>query len=146
LVNQDLSGTATLPGYFALTTGSLEKGYKEMFETLFPTTEQLLQRRIDHAQRKLTLSIAGRGDLLLYACLDRLLLRDHQQLSRLVENTRTIATGNLDVRVDLGTRMNWLVGDSLNEMVGAFGAVIERSHGANELPRRPRSLPDRQRT
>jgi methyl-accepting chemotaxis protein len=43
LVNQDiLSGTyATLPDdYFALTTASLEKGYKEMFETLFPTLEQ----------------------------------------------------------------------------------------------------------
>jgi hypothetical protein len=39
-----------------------------MFETLFPTLEQLLQRRIDRAQRNLTLSIALAGViLLLYA-------------------------------------------------------------------------------
>jgi methyl-accepting chemotaxis protein len=140
LVNQDiLSGTYATPpqDYFALTTGSLEKGYKEMFETLFPTLEQLLQRRIDRAQRNLILSIALAGViLLLYAYVSvGLYYATISSLNRLVENTRTIATGNLDVCVDLGTRDELkLVGDSLNEMVGAFGAVIRKvHHGANEV-------------
>jgi methyl-accepting chemotaxis protein len=140
LVNQDiLSGTYATPpqDYFALTTGSLEKGYKEMFETLFPTLEQLLQRRIDRAQRNLILSIALAGViLLLYAYVSiGFYYATISSLNRLVENTRTIATGNLDVCVDLGTRDELkLVGDSLNEMVGAFGAVIRKvHHGANEV-------------
>jgi methyl-accepting chemotaxis protein len=44
-------------------------------------------------------------------------------IDRLAANARTIATGDLSVRVDLGTRDELkLVGDSLNEMVTAFAA------------------------
>lgn len=47
-------------------------------------------------------------------------------INRLAGNARTIATGDLSVLVDLGTRDELkLVGDSLNEMTGAFRALLE---------------------
>ena len=140
LVNQDiLSGTyATLPDdYFALTTASLEKGYKEMFETLFPTLEKLVQRRIERAQRELSMSIAVSVlILLLYAYVSvGLYYATIGSIDRLAEDARTIATGDLNVRVDLATRDELkLVGDSLNEMVSAFRGLIENvHHGASEV-------------
>ena len=140
LVNQDiLSGTyATPPGdYFALTTASLEKAYKEMFETLLPTLEQLLQRRIDRAQRELSVSIAVSVlILLLYAYVSiGLFYATIGSIERLAENARTLATGDLNVCVDLGTRDELkLVGDSLNDMVSAFRGLIQNvHHGAREV-------------
>lgn len=140
LVNQDiLSGTyATLPGdYFALTTTSLEKGYREMFETLFPTLGQLLQQRIDRAERELHLSIAlSVLILLLYAYVSiGLYYATIGSIDRLAGNARTIATGDLTVRVNLGARDELkVVGDSLNDMVGAFRGLIDNVHrGASEV-------------
>jgi methyl-accepting chemotaxis protein len=140
LVNQDiLSGTyATLPDdYFALTTVSIEKGYQEMFETLFPTLQKLVQRRIERAQRELSTSIAVSVlILLLYAYVSiGLFYATIGSIDRLADDARTIATGDLNVRVDLGTRDELkLVGDSLNEMVSAFRGLIENvHHGASEV-------------
>ncbi|MCM8610883.1 methyl-accepting chemotaxis protein [Accumulibacter sp.] len=140
LVNQDiLSGTfATAPGdYFALTTASLEKAYKEMFETLLPTLERLLQERIDRAEGKLALSIAVSVlILLLYAYVSvALYLATIGSIERLAANARTIATGDLGVRVDLGTRDELKrVGDSLNDMLAAFRSVLQNVHrGAREV-------------
>ena len=48
LINQDiLSGRyETLPAvYFAVTTAAIEKGYKEMFDSLLPNLEKLLQHQ-----------------------------------------------------------------------------------------------------
>lgn len=111
----------------ALTTPSLEKGYLEMFESLFPTLEQLLQTRIDSAQRKLTVSIAVSAlILLIYAYVSiGLYYATMGSIQRLAANARTIASGDLGVRVELGTQDELkLVGDSLNEMVAAFGDVL----------------------
>ena len=118
LVNQDiLSGTyATAPAaYFALTTASLEKGYKEMFETLFPSLERLLHGRIDRAQRALHFSIGVSVlILLLYAYVSvGLYYATIDSIDRLAEDARTIATGDLKVQVDLDTR------DELNSSVTA---------------------------
>jgi methyl-accepting chemotaxis protein len=109
LVHQDiLSGVyTTLPeAFFALTTGSLDKAYQEMFETLFPTLEELLQRRIDRAQRDLVISIAlALAVLLLYAYVSiGLYYAIIGSIDRLAANARTIATGDLSLRIDLGTR------------------------------------------
>jgi methyl-accepting chemotaxis protein len=140
LVNQDiLSGTyATPPAeYFALTTASVEKGYQEMFQTLYPTLEELLQRRIDRVQRDLNLSIAVSVLIvLLYAYVAMgLYYATIGSIDRLAEKARMIATGDLGVRVELGTRDELsLVGDSLNEMASAFGGLIRSvQHGTSEV-------------
>jgi len=147
LVNQDiLSGTfATAPGdYFALTTASLEKAYKEMFETVLPTLERLLQERIDRAEGKLALSIAVSVlILLLYAYVSvALYLAIIGSIERLAANARTIATGDLGVHVDLGTHDELeLVGDSLNDMVAAFRVLLQKVHrGAREVLEATRKL------
>ena len=131
LVNQDiLSGTyATPPGeYFALTTDSLEKGYREMFETLFPTLEQLLQQRIDRAERELHVSISVSVlMLLIYAYVSTgLYYATIGSIERLAAAARAIATGDLSLRVDLGTDDELKrIGDSLNEMVEAFRGLLQ---------------------
>ena len=135
LVNQDiLSGTfATAPGdYFALTTASLEKAYKEIFETVLPTLERLLQERIDRAEGKLALSITVSVlILILYGYVSvALYLAIIGSIDRLAANARTIATGDLGVRVELGTRDELkLVGDSLNDMLSAFRGLLQNVHG-----------------
>ena len=136
LVNQDiLSGTyATLPGdYFALTTASVDKGYKELFESLFPILEQLLQQRVDRAERNLNLSVAtASAILLIYAYVSiALYYATLGSIDQLAAKARTIATGDLSVRVDLGTRDElMLVGDSLNEMVAAFRDLLQKVQGS----------------
>ncbi|WP_300335423.1 methyl-accepting chemotaxis protein [Accumulibacter sp.] len=138
LVNQDiLSGSyQTLPAdYFALTSAAIDKGYKEMFESLFPTLEKLLQQRIERAQRELRINIALSAlILLIYAYVSiGFYYATVGSINRLAANARTIATGDLSVAVDLGTSDELkLVGDSLNEMTGAFRALIrnvQRSAG-----------------
>ena len=138
LVNQDiLSGSyQTLPAdYFAMTSAAIDKGYKEMFERLVPTLEKLLQQRIERAQRELRINIALSAlILLIYAYVSiGFYYATVGSINRLAANARTIATGDLSVAVDLGTSDELkLVGDSLNEMTGAFRALIrnvQRSAG-----------------
>jgi methyl-accepting chemotaxis protein len=114
--------------YFAMTTGLIDKGYKQMFDTLLPSLEQLVQQRVDRAKRQLQINIGLTILMLLvvgyfsigtyYATINSI-----NELSR---NARTLATGDLSVHIDLGTRDELKqVGDSFNEMAGAFRKVIQ---------------------
>ena len=131
LINQDiLSGRyETLPAvYFAVTTAAIEKGYKEMFDSLLPNLEKLLQQRVELTQRDMQINIAvSVVILLLYVYVSiALYYATIGSINRLAANARTIATGDLSVSVDLGTRDELkLVGDSLNEMTGAFRSLIQ---------------------
>ncbi|WP_313951830.1 methyl-accepting chemotaxis protein [Accumulibacter sp.] len=139
LVTQDiLTGRyETLPAvYFAVTTRAIEKGYKEMFESLLPSLEALLQQRVERAQRDLNINLAVSVLILLiyvYVSIG-LYYATIGSINRLAANARTIATGDLSVAVDLGTRDELkLVGDSLNAMTAAFRTLIQnvqRSAGA----------------
>jgi methyl-accepting chemotaxis protein len=123
--------------YFALTTAAIDKGYKQMFDTLLPSLEQLVQQRIDKAQQDLRISIAVSVLMLLvyiyvsvgayYASIN--------SINELARNARTLATGDLSVRVNLGTRDELkLVGDSLNEMTTAFRSLIQNvQSGAGQV-------------
>lgn len=132
MLNDDILGERyeMLPAvYFAVTTRAIEKGYKDMFESLFPTLEALLLQRVKDAQRKLAISIAGAAlILLIYAYVSSALyVATIGSIKRLAANARTIATGDLSVRVDLGTRDELkLVGDSLNEMTEGFRVLIQK--------------------
>ena len=135
----------TLPAvYFAVTTRAIEKGYKEMFESLFPTLEQILQQRIVRAQRDLGISIAIAAlVLMLYAYVSiGLYYATIGSIRRLAAKARTIATGDLGVSVDLGTGDELkLVGDSLNEMSEAFRTLIQKvQRSAGEVLNATRDL------
>ncbi|MCC2867934.1 MAG: methyl-accepting chemotaxis protein [Candidatus Accumulibacter phosphatis] len=134
LVNQDvLSGAyATPPGeYFALTTAAIDTGYKELFESLFPALEQQLQRRIDRMERDLIFSFAV--SLLMLILFTYISIGFYYAtvgcIQQLVDNARTLATGDLSVRVELGTRDELkLVGDGVNEMAEAFRHLLQNVH------------------
>ncbi len=113
--------------YFAMTTAAIDKGYQQMFDTLFPSLEQLIHRRIDHARQNLHTSIGITVLMLLivgyftigayYATIN--------SIGELARNARTIATGDLSVKIDLGTRDELkLVADSFNDMADAFRNLI----------------------
>lgn len=123
-------GTFATPAgeYFAMTTAAIDKGYTQMFDNLLPSLEQLVQRRIENAQRELRVSIALSVVMLLvfayvsigayYATIN--------SITELALKARTLATGDLSVHIDLGTRDELkLVGDSFNEMAGAFRKLIQ---------------------
>jgi methyl-accepting chemotaxis protein len=132
MVNDDILSERyeMLPAvYFAVTTRVIEKGYKEMFDSLFPTLEQLLLQRVQRAQRELGISIAVAAlILLIYAYVSiAFYFATIGSIKRLAANARMIATGDLSVRVDLGTRDELkLVGDSLNEMSEGFRVLIQK--------------------
>ncbi|MBN9421349.1 MAG: chemotaxis protein [Candidatus Accumulibacter sp. 66-26] len=113
--------------YFAMTTAAIDKGYQQMFDTLFPSLEQLIHRRIDQARQNLHTSIGITVLMLLivgyftvgayYATIN--------SIGELARNARTIATGDLSVKIDLGTRDELkLVADSFNDMADAFRNLI----------------------
>lgn len=123
--------------YFATVTVAIDKGYKQMFETLLPSLEQLIQRRINTAQHNLRISISVAVLMLMvfvyvsvgayYATI--------QSINRLAANARTMATGDLSIHVDLGTRDELKrVGDSLNDMTAAFRSLIQNvQSGAGQV-------------
>ncbi|HND55775.1 MAG TPA: methyl-accepting chemotaxis protein, partial [Pirellulaceae bacterium] len=134
LIDTDiLSGTYATPPdtYFALTTEAVEKGYRTIFDQLFPTVQQLIAERVRHAERNLHLSIAVAGLLLLayvYVAL-ALVYATVDTIDRLATDARQIATGDLTVGVDLKTRDELkLIADSLNEMVAAFRNLLQNVH------------------
>jgi len=132
--------------YFALTTVAIDKGYKQMFDTLLPSLEQLVQRRIDKAQRELQMGIAVTVLMLLivgyfsvgtyYATIN--------SINMLATNARTLASGDLRVNIDLGTRDELkLVGDSFNEMAAAFRDFLQHvQSGAHQVLLATRRLSD----
>lgn len=129
IIEDMMLGTfATVPkDYFDLTTVAIDKGYKQMYEIMLPTLDQLIQRRIDRLQKDLRLSI-GLTILMLvvvgyfsmgtyYATIN--------SIKQLSDSAHTLSTGDLRPRIDLGTRDELKqVGDSFNEMANAFSGLL----------------------
>lgn len=121
------SFTTSPADYFAMTTAAIDKGYVQMFDTLFPSLETLLERRIDSAREDLYRSIGI--TLVMLAVVGYFTMGAYyatvNSILALSRNARTIATGDLSVRIDLGTRDELkLVADSFNEMADAFRNLI----------------------
>jgi methyl-accepting chemotaxis protein len=145
IVEDMFIGAFTMPAteYFAMTTSAIDKGYKQMFETLLPSLEQLIQRRIDKAQRDLRIAVGVSVLMLLvyvYVSIG-VYYASINSINELARNARTLATGDLSLRIDLGTRDELkLVGDSLNEMTTAFRSLIQNvqsgAHQVHEATRR----------
>jgi methyl-accepting chemotaxis protein len=135
LIVEDMMGGvfATVPkDYFDLTTRAIDQGYKQMFDTMLPALEKLINRRIANLQQGLALSIGVAVAMLLvfgyfamgtyYATIG--------SVKQLSEAAHTLATGDLRPRIDLGTRDELkLVGDSFNEMANAFSGLLRNVQG-----------------
>lgn len=117
--------------HLEMTATWIDNGYKPMFDTLLPAVEQLLQARIDKAQRELQISIGT--TLLLLAVVGYFTAGAYfstiRSINELIRNARSLATGDLSVRIDLGTRDEMqLVGNCFNEMTSAFRSLIQNVH------------------
>ncbi|MFZ2854319.1 MAG: methyl-accepting chemotaxis protein [Rhodocyclaceae bacterium] len=124
------SATYAMPPaeYFAMTTGVIDKGYKQMFDNLLPSLEQLVQRRLENARRELQINVGL--TLLMLLVVGYFSIGTYfatiSSINELSRNARTLATGDLSVHIDLGTQDELkLVGDSFNEMASAFRNLIQ---------------------
>ncbi|MBI2307754.1 MAG: methyl-accepting chemotaxis protein [Rhodocyclales bacterium] len=139
IVEDMMLGTfATEPkDYFDLTTVAIDKGYKQMYETMLPTLEQLIQRRIAELQQNLYVSVGL--TLLMLAVVGYFSAGTYfatiSSIKKLSESAHTLSTGDLRPRIDLGTRDELkLVGDSFNEMANAFSLLLRNvQSGADQV-------------
>ncbi len=139
IVEDMLLGAFTMEpkDWFELTTVAIDKGYKQMFETMLPTLETLIQRRIDRLQQDLYISIGL--TILMLAAVGYFSIGTYyatvNSIRQLAETAHTLSTGDLRPRIDLGTRDELkLVGDSFNEMANAFSALLRNvQSGADQV-------------
>ncbi len=123
--------------WFGLTTMAIDKGYKHMFDTMLPTAEKLIQRRIDRLQQDLYMSIGL--TILMLAAVGYFSIGTYyatvNSIKKLAETAHTLSTGDLRPRIDLGTRDELkLVGDSFNEMANAFSTLLRNVQaGADQV-------------
>ncbi|MBK9446854.1 MAG: methyl-accepting chemotaxis protein [Betaproteobacteria bacterium] len=133
-----LGSFAMAPGeYFQMTTVAIDKGYKQMFEFMLPTLENLIQRRIDKLQGELRMTI-GLAILMLVVVgyfSAGTYFATIASIRQLADTAHTLSTGDLRSRIDLGTRDELkLVGDSFNEMANAFSSLLRNVQaGADQV-------------
>ncbi|MDE2585716.1 MAG: nitrate- and nitrite sensing domain-containing protein, partial [Betaproteobacteria bacterium] len=149
IVNQDIiSGTFATDSaqYFAQATVAIDKGYQELYETLLPTAEHLIQERQARDERNLRLNL-GLSLLMVLAfvylsagayfavvsCINDFSNSAHQ-----------IAQGDLSARISLASRDELQqVAASFNEIVDAFGGLIRNvQQSVNQLSDSARSMAD----
>ena len=130
LVRDDILGEkfATVPQeYFALTTQVIDIGYKVMFETLIPTFEQELEKRMAEAQRILVLEIGLA--ILVSLVVGYLSMGVYYSVMRSVgdfsKGAKRLADGDLTAEFDAqGADELHAAGKDFNGMAGAFRSLL----------------------
>ncbi|TRW98068.1 PAS domain S-box protein [Candidatus Methylobacter oryzae] len=113
--------------YFKTVTAVIDKGYRQMAQLLLPKAEALITTRVQHTENNLHLYLGIAVLLLLvvpyffigiyYAMVG--------SMRSLIRSARVFASGDMDECIDLGTRDELReVGDSFNEMVDGFNALL----------------------
>ena len=130
LVRDDILGEkfVTVPQeYFALTTQVIDIGYKVMFETLIPTFEQELEKRMAEAQRILVLEIGLA--ILISLVVGYLSMGVYYSVMRSVgdfsRGAKRLADGDLTAEFDAqGADELHAAGKDFNGMAGAFRSLL----------------------
>lgn len=129
LVESDIlpGHSATRPeDFFVLATAVIDNSYRELHEVLLPAAESLVHARIDRAKKVLYRSVGIAFLLFLvvaYFCI-AIYLAIAGSIRTLSRSARAFAAGNMNERIDLGTRDELKqVGDSFNEMAVSFSAM-----------------------
>ena len=129
IVDDMLLGTYSMPpkDYFDFTTAAIDKGYKQMFDTMLPTLEQLIQRRVDHLQNNLRMTlmlVLGLIGVVGYFTFGTYFATINS-IQALSETAHTLASGDLRPRIALESRDELSrVGASFNEMADAFSNLL----------------------
>ena len=123
---------ATPPGEFLdIATAAIDRSYAQMYDTLLPTAESLIQARIARAKNTLHTStgIALLAFLLVVYLSVSIYYAIVGGIQSLARSARAFADGDLNTRIKLDTRdeLSW-VGDSFNEMADGFNAMLEARH------------------
>ena len=126
-----LTGQFTISpeGFFAITTGAMDKSYQQLYESLLPATEALLKARIARAETTLYASIGIA--LLLLLIVTYFAIGIYYSITgnvrSLARSARTFAGGDMSERVRLDTRDELgQIGGSFNEMAYSFNAMHNR--------------------
>ncbi|MBK9447759.1 MAG: methyl-accepting chemotaxis protein [Betaproteobacteria bacterium] len=105
--------------FFAQATATIDVGYTQMFETLLPTLEQLINQRMERVRGQMTLTLLVIGAVLAIAAY--LVAGMYQAVTanirRLAEGADRIASGDLTVRIELQCR------DELMQVAGSFNRM-----------------------
>ncbi|WP_435626262.1 EAL domain-containing protein [Candidatus Ferrigenium straubiae] len=120
---------ATPPGEFLDTaTSAIDRSYTQMYASLLPTAEALIEARITQAKKTLYTStaIATLAFLLVVYLSVSIYYAIVGSIHSLARSARAFAGGNLGMRIKLDTRdeLSW-VGDSFNQMADGFNAMLE---------------------
>jgi methyl-accepting chemotaxis protein len=122
LVREDVLGqkfATPATAFFAQATSTIDIGYTQMFETLMPTLEQLINQRMEKVRGQMTLTLLVIGAVLAIAAY--LVAGMYQAVTanirRLAEGADRIASGDLTVRIDLQCR------DELMQVAGSFNRM-----------------------
>ena len=120
---------ATPPDEFLdIATAAIDKSYAQIYDSLLPTVEALIQARIALARNALYTStgIALLVFLLVVYLSVSIYYAIVGGIQSLARSARAFAGGDLNTRIKLDTRdeLSW-VGDSFNEMADGFKALLE---------------------
>ncbi|OGS94261.1 MAG: hypothetical protein A3H31_03885 [Gallionellales bacterium RIFCSPLOWO2_02_FULL_57_47] len=123
--------------FYMLATEAIDEGYAQLYQTLLPATESLINARIQREQNELLISAAIASLLLLAASyffigVYHSMIDSIRSLARSAQN---FANGNLYERIHLDTRDELSrVGDSFNEMADGFNLLlVTRLEGKERL-------------
>ena len=118
--------------FFDLATETITVGYSQMYDILLPTLDELLQQRIDRAERTLYFNVGmPLAVLLLVAYFSAgAYFSIIGSIRRLVDGSRRFAAGDLATRIELDARDELrLVAGSFNDMAVALRTLISNIQG-----------------
>lgn len=109
------------------TTATIDAGYAQMFDTLLPTLEQLIDQRIDRFQKQMWMTFLLVGAVLLFAAymVAGMYSAVTDNIRRLAVGADAIAQGDLTTRIKLACRDELeRVADSFNKMAEAVNQTV----------------------
>ena len=119
--------------FFSQATATIDTGYSQIFETLIPTLELLINQRIERLRSQMMMTLLAIGAVLAIA--GYLVAGMYQAVTsnirRLAVGADTIPSGDLTVRIDLNCKDELMqVADSFNKMAIAVNNTVRnvRSH------------------
>ncbi len=130
MVNDDIiSGSFTIPPqtFFDKCTQTIDIGYRELYDTLLPTLESLIQARIAHLQTQLGLEVglAALCVLILFYLGVGVYLVVVNTVNSLSKGATAMAQGDLTVNISLASDDELSqVADSFNTMAKAFNGLL----------------------
>ncbi|HEY3327715.1 MAG TPA: methyl-accepting chemotaxis protein [Novimethylophilus sp.] len=116
--------------FFALASKAIDLGYEQLFQTMLPNMEQLMQQRIVKAKQRLIIDVGF--SLVILAVLAYLALAAYSaviaNLRRMTDGAHRMAQGDLTIRLRLQCEDEIReVADSMDTMADAFSRLLRNA-------------------